>query len=87
VAPFLAVPADVTVTTVVTGLATTAGAVAIALLALYRRRLPLWAWQARPGDRTVALAEGFQSGVVNDYVTWIVVGLACLGGVFALVTL
>ena len=28
---------------------------------------------------------GFHSGVVNDYVTWIVLGLACLGGVFALI--
>jgi len=85
VAPFLAVPADVTVTAVVTGLATTAGAVAIALLALYRRRLPLGLSRAQPGDRAVALAEGFESGVVNDYVTWLVVGLACLGGVLALI--
>jgi len=30
-------------------------------------------------------ARRFQSGVVNDYVTWIVLGLACLGGVLALV--
>jgi hypothetical protein len=22
----------------------------------------------------------FQSGVVNDYVTWVAIGLACLGG-------
>jgi hypothetical protein len=27
----------------------------------------------------------FQSGVVNDYVTWIVVGLACLGGILVLI--
>jgi hypothetical protein len=27
--------------------------------------------------------ERFQSGVVNDYVTWVVIGLACLGGVLA----
>jgi hypothetical protein len=25
------------------------------------------------------------AGVVNDYVTWLVLGLACLGGVFALI--
>ena len=24
-----------------------------------------------------------QSGIVNDYITWIIVGLACLGGVLA----
>jgi hypothetical protein len=27
----------------------------------------------------------FQSGIVNDYVTWIVLGLACLGGVLAVI--
>ena len=82
VAPFPAAPADVTVTAVATGLATAAGAVLIALLALYRRRLPL---RARLGDRVTALAEGFQSGVVNDYITWLVLGMACLGGVLALI--
>jgi multicomponent Na+:H+ antiporter subunit D len=94
VAPFPATPADVTLTAVVTGLATTAGAMVIALLALYRRRLPLGVGLARrvglagrvvPRDRAVALAEGFQSGVVNDYVTWLVLGLACLGGLLALI--
>ncbi len=28
--------------------------------------------------------DGFQSGVVNDSVTWLVVGLACIGGALAL---
>jgi hypothetical protein len=27
--------------------------------------------------------QQIQSGVVNDYVTWIVVGAACIGGVLA----
>ena len=27
--------------------------------------------------------QQFQSGVVNDYVMWIVVGVACIGGVLA----
>jgi len=39
----------------------------------------------RPSDRLAAAARRFPSGVVNDYVTWIVLGLACLGGVLALV--
>jgi multicomponent Na+:H+ antiporter subunit B len=26
---------------------------------------------------------GFQGGVVNDYVTWIVIGVACVGGTLA----
>ena len=34
---------------------------------------------------TPAPIERFQSGVVNDYVTWIVLGLACIGGGLALV--
>jgi len=42
-------------------------------------------WRIRFGDRGAALAEGFQSGVINDYVTWIVLGLACLGGVLAVI--
>ena len=27
--------------------------------------------------------QRFQSGVINDYVTWIVIGIACLGGALA----
>jgi hypothetical protein len=36
-----------------------------------------------PGTGLVRPIQRFQSGVVNDYVTWIVVGLACLGGALA----
>ena len=39
----------------------------------------------RPSDRLATAARRFQSGVLNDYVTWIVLGLACLGGVLVLV--
>jgi hypothetical protein len=31
------------------------------------------------------IIEGFQSGVVNDYITWLVTGVAVLGGVLALI--
>jgi multicomponent Na+:H+ antiporter subunit D len=82
VAPVPAAPADVTAAALTIGLISAAGAVLLALLMLYRRRLP---WRIRLGERGVALAEGFQSGVVNDYVTWIVLGLACLGGVLAVI--
>jgi multicomponent Na+:H+ antiporter subunit D len=82
VAPYLADPADVTVAAVVTGLGVAAGSVAIALLALYRRRLPL---SVRPWPRAVTILEGFQSGVINDYVAWLVLGMACLGGLIALI--
>jgi hypothetical protein len=37
-----------------------------------------------PGASLVRPIERFQRGVFNDYVTWIVVGIACLGGVLAL---
>jgi hypothetical protein len=40
-------------------------------------------------DRLTGFLEGIpglQSGVVNDYVIWIVIGLAALGGIFAAIT-
>jgi hypothetical protein len=38
----------------------------------------------RPHDGLARMSRGFQSGVINDYVTWIVVGLACVGGALAI---
>ena len=88
--------AGVTVSDVVTGVGSAAGAVILALLALYRRRL----WRLlerrlplRPGASSSlrrAPAQllrplwAFQSGVVSDYITWTVLGLACIGGALAL---
>jgi multicomponent Na+:H+ antiporter subunit D len=73
-------PTSVTATDVLGGLASVAGALILAGLALYWRRLPLLrAW--RPDPLVAAAARRFQSGVVNDYVTWIVIGLAGLGGI------
>jgi multicomponent Na+:H+ antiporter subunit D len=83
VTPYPAEPAGVTVTAVVSGLATAAGAVLLAYLALYWRRLPLLRRGFEPGTGLVRPLQRFQSGVVNDYVTWIVVGVACLGGALA----
>jgi multicomponent Na+:H+ antiporter subunit D len=57
----------------------------LAVLALYWRRLPVLRRGYEPGAGLTAPIKHFQSGVVNDYVTWIVLGLACLGGVFAMV--
>jgi multicomponent Na+:H+ antiporter subunit D len=82
VAPYAPGPAGVTVAGVLAGLGSVAGALILAGLGLYWRRLPLLRGY-RPNARLAAAARRFQSGVVNDYVTWIVVGLACLGGVFA----
>ncbi len=68
---------------VLTGLGSAAGAVILAYLALYWRRLPLLRRGFEPGTGLVRPIQRFQSGVVNDYVTWIVVGLSCLGGALA----
>jgi multicomponent Na+:H+ antiporter subunit D len=82
VAPAAPGPAGVTAVGVLAGLGSVAGALILAGLALYWRRLPLLR-AYRPNPALAAAARRFQSGVVNDYVTWIVIGLACLGGVFA----
>jgi hypothetical protein len=75
-------PTSVTVTDVLAGLGSVVGALTLAGLALYCRRLPLLRGR-RPNASVAAAARRFQSGVVNDYVTWIVIGLTCLGGIFA----
>jgi hypothetical protein len=37
-----------------------------------------------PGSGLVRPIRRFQSGVISDYVTWIVIGVACVGGTLAL---
>jgi multicomponent Na+:H+ antiporter subunit D len=81
-------PAGITLSGVLTGAGSVIGALILAFLALYWRRLPLLRRGYEPGVAPQWLAapiQRFQSGVVNDYVTWIVFGLACLGGALALV--
>jgi multicomponent Na+:H+ antiporter subunit D len=80
--------AGVTGAAVATGVGSCVGALLLAFTALYWRRLPvLRGSRSRPGlEPGTGLArpgQRFQSGIANDYVTWIVVGLACLGGVLA----
>ena len=82
VALFAAGPASVTAAGALTGLGSVVGALILTWLALYWRRLPLLRGH-RPNASIAAAARRFQSGVVNDYVTWIVIGLAGLGGIFA----
>jgi multicomponent Na+:H+ antiporter subunit D len=79
-----AVP-DVTPESVITALCSVAGAVLLALAALYWRRLPVLRRGYEPGTGLVNLIEGFQSGVINDYITWLVAGVAALGGILALI--
>jgi multicomponent Na+:H+ antiporter subunit D len=66
------------------GAASAAGAVVLALAALYWRRLPVLRRRCEPGQGLAGPIRAFQSGVINDYVTWIVFGVACLGGAMVL---
>lgn len=77
-------PTAVTLPSLMTGLASVAASVALALVALYWRRLPVLRSGFEPGSGLAGVMRGLQSGVVNDYVTWIMVGLACVGGALAL---
>jgi multicomponent Na+:H+ antiporter subunit D len=66
------------------GAASAAGAVILALVALYWRRLPGFRRGFEPGQGLAGPIQAFQSGVISDYVTWIVFGIACLGGAMVL---
>jgi hypothetical protein len=79
------VPAGVTLWAVVLAICSAVGAVLLALVALYWRRLPLLRRGFEPGAGLTVAIQRIQSGVINDYVTWIVAGLACIGGVLALI--
>ena len=79
-----AAPEDsgITVADVATGVGSAVGALLLAMFGLYRNRVAVLARTASHS----ALADRvrrLQSGVVNDYVTWLVLGLACLGGALA----
>jgi multicomponent Na+:H+ antiporter subunit D len=75
----------ITLSDVLTGVGSTAGALVLAFLALYWRRLPLLRRGYEPGAGLTAPIQHFQSGVINDYVTWMVLGLAGIGGVLAVI--
>ena len=78
-------PTGITASDVLTGTCSAAGALILAFLALYWRRVPVLRRGYEPGVGLAAPVQRFQSGVVNDYVTWIVFGLAGIGGVLALI--
>jgi multicomponent Na+:H+ antiporter subunit D len=78
-------PPDVTAASVITALCSVAGAVLLALAALYWRRLPVLRRGYEPGRGLTNAIRSFQSGVVNDYITWLVAGVAALGGILALI--
>ena len=76
-------PTGITPAGLATGLGSAAGALLLASLALYWQRLPLLRRGFEPGTGLVRTIRRFQSGVVNDYLTWIVIGVACVGGTLA----
>jgi multicomponent Na+:H+ antiporter subunit D len=84
-APAAAESAEITLSGVLTGTGSVVGALVLAFLALYWRRLPVLRRGYEPGAGLTRPIQRFQSGVLNDYVTWIVLGLAGLGGVLVLV--
>jgi hypothetical protein len=61
-------------------LGTLAGSVLLTGLALYRHRLPQLRRLDETKTRLTHWLDTLQSGIVNDYVTWLLFGLACLGG-------
>ena len=73
----------ITLADVLTGAGSAAGGLVLAFVALYWRRLPLLRRGFEPGTGLVQPIRRFQSGVINDYITWIVIGLACLGATLA----
>jgi multicomponent Na+:H+ antiporter subunit D len=75
----------ITTASVLAGAGSAVGALILAFLALYWRRLPVLRRGYEPGTGLTTVLTRFQSGVIMDYVTWIVLGLACLGGVLTLV--
>jgi len=78
-------PAGVTPTSVILALCSVLFAVLLALTALYWRRLPVLRRGYEPGVGLTVAIQRFQSGVINDYITWLVTGVAALGAVLALI--
>ena len=74
-------PVGPTPSIVLAGLGATAGAVVVALLALFRWRLPM-AWRravGRPAAPAIAWLRRLQSGYIRDYIAWLTLGVALLG--------
>ncbi len=71
---------------IIYGASATLVAVALAFVGLYRRRLPraLSVAAGRTLGPPVRVLHALHSGVVGDYVTWVAVGTAVTGGIWAL---
>jgi len=77
-------PAVITPSSLLTGFGSVALSIALALVALYWRRMPALRRLEPCAGLAAGVMRGLQSGVINDYVTWIVFGVACIGGALAL---
>jgi multicomponent Na+:H+ antiporter subunit D len=85
--PFAEVePSRLTAADFLYGSASTLGAIAVAALALFGRELLDLVPRPLLGgaDRALAALRELHSGHVGDYMAWLTVGLATLGGLFAL---
>jgi multicomponent Na+:H+ antiporter subunit D len=78
-------PAGVTPASVIIALCSVLFAVLLALAALYWRRLPVLRRGHEPGAGLTVAIQRFQSGVINDYITWLVTGVAAIGAALALI--
>ena len=74
--------AGVTLAGVLVAAGSVLGSLVLGALALYWRRLS-WLPRFAVGSALARPVRALQSGVVTDYVTWIVLGLACIGGALA----
>jgi multicomponent Na+:H+ antiporter subunit D len=77
-------PVGVTPASVIIALCSVVCTVLLALAALYWRRLPVLGRGHEPSPGLTVAIRRFQSGIVNDYITWLVTGVAVIGGVLAL---
>jgi hypothetical protein len=57
----------------------------LALAALYWRRLPVLSRGYEPGRGLAVATQRFPSGVINDYITWLVTGVVAIGAALALI--
>jgi multicomponent Na+:H+ antiporter subunit D len=69
---------------VIWGVVSFAGALLLAAVALYRERLSSALRTLRPTAPVFTGLKTLHSGAIGDYVTWLVVGVTVLGGLFAL---
>jgi multicomponent Na+:H+ antiporter subunit D len=81
-APAPAEDTGVSFADVATGVGSVVGALLLAWLGLFRRRIRVLRGLPTPMGLADQL-RALQSGVVNDYVVWLVLGLACIGGALA----